>query len=149
MIGRPRKPTALKRAEGNPGKRPLNEREPKPESATPRCPAWLDDESGVEWRRVVPRETVIGLLNGLALGLLVALLAWAWKGNAYLGLAVGVAMLGNMIVAGLAGVIVPTSLRFVRADPALASSIFVTSVTDIMGYFFFLGLAALMIDRIA
>ena len=102
-----------------------------------------------EWRRVVPRETIIGLLNGLALGLLVALLAWAWKGNGYLGLAIGLAMLGNMIVAGLAGVVVPTSLRFARADPALASSIFVTSVTDIMGYFFFLGLAALMIDKIA
>lgn len=102
-----------------------------------------------EWRRVLPRETVVGLLNGLALGLLVALLAWAWKGNGYLGLAIGLAMLGNMVVAGLAGVIVPTSLRFARADPALASSIFVTSVTDIMGYFFFLGMAALLIDKIA
>ena len=58
-------------------------------------------------------------------------------------------MVGNLVVAGLAGVLVPTSLRLVRADPALASSIFVTSVTDIMGYFFFLGMAAILIEKIA
>ena len=102
-----------------------------------------------EWRRAIQRETMIGLLNGVALGTIVGLAAWAWKGNGYLGLAIGLAMVGNLVVAGLAGVLVPTSLRLVRADPALASSIFVTSVTDIMGYFFFLGMAAILIEKIA
>jgi magnesium transporter len=109
----------------------------------------LGEYSRDEWRRVLPREIAIGILNGIALGLVVALVAWVWKGNGYLGLAIGLAMFGNMAVAALAGVLVPTGLRFFRADPALASSIFVTSVTDIMGYFFFLGLAALLIERIA
>ena len=58
-------------------------------------------------------------------------------------------MFGNMSIAALAGVLVPTGLRAFRADPALASSILVTSVTDIMGYFFFLGLTVLLIDRLA
>ena len=109
----------------------------------------LGEYSREEWRRVLPRETAIGILHGIALGLVVAAVAWVWKGNGYLGLAIGLAMFGNMAVAALAGVLVPTGLRLFRADPALASSIFVTSVTDIMGYFFFLGLAALLIERIA
>ena len=102
-----------------------------------------------EWRQAVPREALIATINGLALGLVVALVAWAWKGNAYLGLAIGVAMLANLIVAGLAGVLIPATLRRLHADPALASSIFVTSVTDVMGYFFYLGTAVILIDRIA
>ena len=97
----------------------------------------------------MPREALIATINGLALGLVVALVAWAWKGNAYLGLAIGVAMLANLIVAGLAGVLIPATLRRLHADPALASSIFVTSVTDVMGYFFYLGTAVILIDRIA
>ena len=58
-------------------------------------------------------------------------------------------MLANLIVAGLAGVLIPATLKRLHADPALASSIFVTSVTDVMGYFFDLGTAVLLIDRIA
>ena len=77
------------------------------------------------------------------------LVAWAWKDNVWIGVAVGVAMIGNLIVAAIFGVLVPTTLRVVRMDPALASSILVTSVTDIMGLFLYLGLAALLIERIA
>ena len=102
-----------------------------------------------EWRAAVPREALIATINGVALGVVVALVAWLWKGNAYLGLAIGLAMLANLIVAGLAGVLIPATLRRLHADPALASSIFVTSVTDVMGYFFYLGTAVLLIDRIA
>ena len=101
------------------------------------------------WREAVPREAQIATINGLALGLAVGVIAWIWKGNGYLGLAIGVAMLANLIVAGLAGVLIPATLRRLHADPALASSIFVTSVTDIMGYFFYLGTAVLLIDQIA
>ena len=58
-------------------------------------------------------------------------------------------MLGNLVVAALAGVLVPSGLRLLRMDPALASTILVTSVTDLMGFFLYLGVAALLIDRIA
>ncbi len=109
----------------------------------------LDEYDHRDWRAVIQREVLIGLLNGLALALFVGLVAWAWQGNAYLGLAVGVAMAGNLVMASLAGVLVPTILRVLRVDPALASSIFVTTVTDVMGFFFFLGLAALLIEQIA
>ena len=101
-----------------------------------------------QWRQVLPREIGIALLNGAALGLLVAVLAGVWQDNFYLGLAIGVAMLGNLLVAGVVGVLVPTTLRLVRADPALGSGIVVTAVTDIMGFFFFLGMAALLISQI-
>jgi magnesium transporter len=86
-------------------------------------------------------EVRIGVINGLTVGTLVALIAWLWKGNPYLGLVIGVAMLGNLITGALAGVIVPMTLKTLRIDPALASSIFVTTCTDIMGFFLFLGLA--------
>ena len=109
----------------------------------------LGEYTRAQWIRILPREIAIGILNGLALGLVVALIAWVWRGNGYLGLAIGLAMFGNMSIAALAGVLVPTGLRAFRADPALASSILVTSVTDIMGYFFFLGLTVLLIDRLA
>ena len=88
-------------------------------------------------------------INGVALGVVVALVAWLWKGNAYLGLAIGLAMLANLIVAGLAGVLIPATLKRLGADPALASSIFVTSVTDVMGVLLLSRTALLLIDRIA
>jgi magnesium transporter len=109
----------------------------------------LGSFEGPAWQATVSRELLIATINGLVLGLLVAIAAWLWKGNAYLGLAIGLAMLANLLVAGLAGVLVPATLRRLGADPALASSIFVTSVTDIMGYFFYLGVAVILIDRIA
>lgn len=101
-----------------------------------------------QWRDVLPREIAIAILNGAALGLLVAVLAGVWQDNLYLGIVIGVAMLGNLLIAGIAGVLVPTSLRLFRSDPALGSSIVVTAVTDIMGFFFFLGMAALLISQI-
>jgi magnesium transporter len=72
----------------------------------------------------------------------VAAISYLWKGNATLGLVVGLAMVLNMIAAALSGVLVPLTLRALRIDPALASSIILTTVTDVAGFFFFLGLAA-------
>ena len=100
------------------------------------------------WRRVLTREALIGLSNGIALALIVGLIVWAWQGNGWIALAVGGAMLGTMVVASLAGVLIPLGLHAMRADPALASSIFVTTVTDVMGFVLFLGLATLLITRI-
>jgi magnesium transporter len=100
-------------------------------------------------REIEPRDTLwaiwhelrIGIINGVTVGLLVALIAWMWQGNPYLGLVIGLAMLGNLVIASLAGVIVPMTLKALHIDPALASSIFVTTCTDIMGFLLFLGLA--------
>lgn len=100
-------------------------------------------------RIVLPREVIIGIVSGIAFGLLVGLVGWLWQDNPWLGLAVGVAMLGTMFVAGLFGLLIPIVLRALGADPALAASIFVTTATDMLGFLFFLGLAALLINQIA
>ena len=99
-------------------------------------------------RIVLPREVVIGIASGIAFGLLVGVVGWVWQDNPWLGVAVGAAMLGTMIVAGLFGLLIPLLLRALGADPALAASIFVTTATDMLGFLFFLGLAALLIERI-
>jgi magnesium transporter len=95
-------------------------------------------------RRALIKEVWLGLLNGLAIGLIVALVSYLWKGSILLGLVVGLAMLLNMLAAALSGVLVPYTLKSIRIDPAMASSILVTTVTDVAGFLFFLGLAALV-----
>ena len=89
------------------------------------------------------KEITLGILNGLAMGLIVGVAGYWWKGSAVLGVVVCVAMFLNMLAAACSGVIIPLLLRALRIDPALASSIFLTTVTDVGGFFFFLGLAAL------
>ena len=105
----------------------------------------LGEMSKGDGRRALIKEAILGVCNGLAIGVLVGVVAYFWKGKAMLGLIVGVAMLLNMIAAALSGVFVPYTLRAFKVDPALASSIFVTTVTDVAGFFFFLGLAAVML----
>ncbi len=100
-------------------------------------------------RLVLPREVMIGITSGIAFGLMVGLIGWVWQDNPWLGVAIGTALLGTMVVAGLFGLLIPIVLRRLGADPALAASIFVTTATDMLGFLFFLGLAALLIDRIA
>ena len=92
------------------------------------------------WRALL-HEVAVGAFHGLSIGLLVGLLAWLWKGNPVLGLVIGLAMLGNLLVAALAGVLIPMLLRLLKVDPALASAVFVTTATDVCGFSLFLGLA--------
>lgn len=92
-------------------------------------------------RRALVKEIILGLLNGLAIGLAVGLIGWWWQGSATLGLVAGAAMLLNQLAAAAAGVLIPLGLKSLRLDPALASSIFLTTVTDVAGFFLFLGLA--------
>lgn len=94
-------------------------------------------------RRALFKELALGLVNGIAIGLVVGLIGWWWKGSPELGLIAGAAMLLNQLAAALSGVLIPFGLKWCRVDPALASSIFLTTVTDVAGFFFFLGLAAL------
>lgn len=97
-------------------------------------------------KKVLFKEIRVGMINGASIGCGVALLAWLWSGNPILGLVIGCAMLLNMTAATLAGFLVPMTLKKLKIDPALASSVFVTTVTDICGFFFFLGLATVFIE---
>ena len=99
--------------------------------------------------RVLRRELALAIANGVVIGVLVGILAFAWKGNVALGVVAGAAVLLNIVTGVMAGVLVPLSLRALRLDPALASGVLVTTFTDVLGFFFFLGLATLMIDRLA
>jgi magnesium transporter len=97
------------------------------------------------WRLLL-RESMLGLINGLLVGAVVGVIAFAWKGNPMLGAVLALAMLGNMIVAALAGAGVPLLLRSLHLDPAVSSAVFVTTFTDVLGFLLFLGLAALAIS---
>ena len=92
--------------------------------------------------RVVRREVVVGLLNGLVFAIVMGVVGFLWFGSAALGGVIAAAMVVNLIVAGLAGTLVPIVLDRFGIDPALASGAFVTTVTDVVGFFTFLGLAA-------
>jgi magnesium transporter len=93
--------------------------------------------------RVVFRETAVGLINGVAFALIMALIAVAWFGTGRLGVVIGTAMIINLLAAALAGIFIPLTLNRMGFDPAVASTVFVTTVTDVVGFFAFLGLASL------
>jgi magnesium transporter len=92
-------------------------------------------------RKALLKEVVVGLGNGIVLGAAAALIVWLVRGNPTLGLVLGMAMIINMFVAAAAGTLVPLGLRAASIDPALASSVFITTMTDMFGFFSFLGLA--------
>jgi len=93
--------------------------------------------------RVIGREAMVGLLNGAVLAAVMGVLAALWFGNTGLGLVLVAAMMVNMLVAALSGILIPLLLERSGVDPAIASSVFVTTVTDVVGFFAFLGLAAM------
>lgn len=101
------------------------------------------DLTGANVWRVIRREVAAGLINGVAFAVIMGLVGIVWFGTPMLGVVIGVAMVINLGVAGLAGVGIPVVLEKVGIDPALASGAFVTTVTDVVGFFAFLGLAAL------
>ena len=95
---------------------------------------------------ILKKEIAIGIINGLCLGLVVGVLGSFWVGSLAFGFVIGTAMLLNLIVATISGYLVPILLKKVGIDPALASAVFVTTVTDVLGFFFFLGLATVMLQ---
>lgn len=101
-----------------------------------------------EVRRVWLKEIAVGVLNGVALGLLIGLVAVLWKGNPYLGIVVGVALCINTMVAVSIGGIVPLVLKRFRIDPAIASGPILTTVTDMCGFLLVLGIATAMLDKL-
>jgi magnesium transporter len=96
-------------------------------------------------RRVVWRELGAGVLNGLGLALVLGLGGWLIFGDYLLGAVLGMAMICNQVVAALGGVLVPLTMHRLRLDPALASGTFVTTLTDVMGFFAFLGFATIFL----
>ncbi|HEX6323566.1 MAG TPA: magnesium transporter [Vicinamibacterales bacterium] len=96
-------------------------------------------------RKVLLKETIVGLGNGVALGIVAGLVAWAWQGSPMLGIILGAAMIINMFVAATAGTMIPLGLRALKIDPALASSVFITTLTDVFGFLAFLGLATALL----
>jgi magnesium transporter len=93
--------------------------------------------------RVVMREGLVGLVNGLAFALITGVAAVAWFKTPGLGIVIGLAMISNLVAGALGGILIPMVLERVRADPAVASGTFVTTVTDVVGFFSFLGIATL------
>ena len=95
--------------------------------------------------RVVRREAVVGLINGMGFASVMGLVGWLGYGVPLLGLVIGAAMIVNLFVAALAGTLVPLFLQRAGFDPALSSGTFVTTLTDVTGFFVFLGLASLVL----
>jgi magnesium transporter len=96
-------------------------------------------------RKALIKEALVGLGNGVTLGLVAALVAYFTKGDPVLGLLLCAAMIINMFVAATAGTLIPLGLRAMNIDPALASSVFITTMTDVFGFASFLGLATIFI----
>ena len=107
----------------------------------------LGELSWANSRKALVKEFLIGIANGIVLGALVGLVAFLWKGDPIIGAVLSLAMLGTLLVAAVTGTIVPLFLRWLKIDPALASSVFVTTATDVTGFLLFLGLGALALAR--
>ncbi|SDE19185.1 magnesium transporter [Ruegeria marina] len=103
------------------------------------------DLTGSNLGRVIRREVVVGLANGLVFAVVMGLVGYVWFGLPMLGLVIAAAMVVNLVVAGLAGTGIPVLLEKAGVDPALASGTFVTTVTDVVGFFAFLGLASVFL----
>jgi magnesium transporter len=96
--------------------------------------------------RTLAKEAVVGLLQGIFVGVAAGFGVYLWTGKPYLGFILGLSLLGNMIIATIVGTLVPLLLRAFKQDPALASTVLVTSITDSVGFALFLGLATIFLS---
>lgn len=94
-------------------------------------------------KELIFKETKLGAINGVVIGIITAFIAWLWHGNGWLGLVIGLGMILNLIIAGFAGSSIPILMKKMGIDPAQSSSIILTTVTDVMGFLAFLGLAVI------
>jgi len=104
-----------------------------------------NDLSRTNMMRMIGKETLVGLLNGIAFAVIVGAVTFFWFQHPLLAGVIATAMIVNLIVAGLFGIGIPLALDRVGIDPALASTVFLTTVTDVIGFFAFLGLAAVIL----
>ena len=105
----------------------------------------MKDLTATNAARLVGKEILVGFANGLVFALLAGGVTWFWFENPMLGAVIAIAMVVNLLVAGLAGTVIPLVLDRNGIDPAIASSVFLTTITDVVGFFVFLGLAALIL----
>ena len=98
---------------------------------------------GGRLKRLIRREMVVGVVNGVIFAVLIGIVTAIRYGDVQLGIVIGMAMVINMIVAGTFGILIPLALDKLKADPAIASAVFVTTITDVIGFFAFLGIAGL------
>ena len=98
--------------------------------------------SSGNFNKIVGKEFLIGILNGIIFAIITAIIVQLWFQEYKLSLLIGISMVLNMIVTGLFGILVPVSLKKVNIDPALASSVFVTTITDVIGFLSFLGIGS-------
>jgi magnesium transporter len=103
------------------------------------------DLTGSNVWRVIRREVLVGLINGLVFAVAMGIVGLIWFNSPVLGYVIAAAMVINLVVAGLAGTVIPVAMEKLGVDPALASGAFVTTVTDVVGFFAFLGLAAVVL----
>ena len=97
---------------------------------------------------LIIKEVILGLINGAIIGLVTGIIVALIYQNIYLGLIIFLAMIGNLIISGFFGLVIPILLEKLRIDPALSSSIFLTTATDVLGFFLFLGLASIFISKL-
>jgi magnesium transporter len=109
-------------------------------TVTVRALATRELDSNNVWR-IFGRELSVGLLNGMSFALIVGTIASFWYGDVMLGVVFGLAMTTNLVAAALGGMLIPLGLNWLKIDPAVASGAFVTTVTDVVGFASFLGLA--------
>ena len=100
------------------------------------------DLTAANARRIVAKEVVVGAINGVLFAVLTGVVAWAWFAMPALGLVIAAAIVINLLVAGLFGTLIPLTCQRLGVDPAVAASVFLTTVTDVVGFLAFLGLAA-------
>lgn len=105
----------------------------------------VDDISWPEARKIIMKEAFAGVSNGVIVGSISAATAYLFHAPIMLGVVLGIAMIVNLFFAGLSGALIPFILKSFKIDPAVASSVFVTTVTDVIGFFVFLGLATLLL----
>jgi len=105
----------------------------------------LEEINWKEAKQAISREVLVSLLNGMIFAFVMGLVAYFWFGDYKLGIVIGAAMVINLLFAGLFGAIIPLALKRVGIDPAVASSVLLTTVTDIVGFFAFLGLAKIIL----
>ena len=95
--------------------------------------------------RVIGKEILVGTLNGVLFAVITGLVAWVWFQSPLLGAVIAMAMVANLAVAGFIGAATPLVLERFGIDPAIAASVFLTTVTDVVGFFVFLALGALLL----
>ena len=96
----------------------------------------------LNYKRIINKEILVSFYNGVLFAIITGFFGWLWFNNFSLGIVLATAMILNMVIAGLAGILIPLGLNRLGIDPAVASTVFLTTITDVVGFFSFLGLAA-------